>query len=288
MKLEVRDLAKSFGKKQVIQKVSFTIENGVYGLLGPNGAGKTTLIRMLAGVMTPNAGEIRINNKPKKSCEKLYYSKIGYLPQDVDFYSGFTGLEYLRYIAVLKKIPPTEVEDKIAYLVDQVNLSDDITRKCVKYSGGMKKRLGIAQTLLNGPELLILDEPTAGLDPYERIKFRNIISSFSKDRTVILSTHIVSDIASISKAILMVKDHTVSPMASASELTNRIAKCVWEVILPTKDLIPFQNSHIISNIKTVDDMAYLRVIDRNKPSIDAIPLEPDLEDSYLYEFNLMN
>ena len=162
MKLEVKDLNKSFGKKQVIKDTSFVIENGVYGLLGPNGAGKTTLIRILSGVMTADSGEIIVNDHKQKSSNKSYVSKIG-------------------------------------YLVDQVNLTYDIHRKCIKYSGGIKKRLGIAQALLNDPEILILDEPTAGLDPYERIKFRNIISSFSKDRTVILSTHIVSDIASISK-----------------------------------------------------------------------------------------
>lgn len=285
MKLELKNLNKHFGKKQVINDVSFTIENGVYGLLGPNGAGKTTLIRMLAGVIKPDSGEIQMNGVSRKDCLKEYYEKIGYLPQDVNFYQDFTGLEYLRYVATLKNIPSQIADEKIMTLVDQVNLTNDINRKCVKYSGGMKKRLGIAQALLNDPEILILDEPTAGLDPYERIKFRNIISSFSNDRTVILSTHIVSDIASISKAIIMLKNKTTCPIASAPQLIDKIANCVWEVILPMKDLISFQNTHVISNIRTENDYAYLRVIDHKKPSQNAEQLEPDLEDVYLYEFN---
>ncbi|WP_167959053.1 ABC transporter ATP-binding protein [Anaerosporobacter faecicola] len=286
MKLEIKDLGKHFGKKQVLSGVNLTIENGVYGLLGPNGAGKTTLIRMLAGVITPDAGEIFMNGTSKKNCGVNYYNKIGYLPQDVDFYHDFTGLEYLRYIATLKNIPDEKVGDKITHLVDQVNLTNDIHRKCVKYSGGMKKRLGIAQALLNDPEILILDEPTAGLDPYERIKFRNIISSFSKDRTVILSTHIVSDISNISKSIIMVKDKTTCPMTSADEMITKIEDYVWEVELPIQQLISFQNNHIISNIRTVDDVAYLRVVDREKPAAHAFHIDPDLEDAYLYEFNI--
>lgn len=286
MKFEMRGLKKSFGKKQVIEDVSLTLENGVYGLLGPNGAGKTTLIRMLAGVMTPDSGEIYMNDTLKKHCGDSYFSKIGYLPQDVDFYNNFSGLEYLHYVATLKNIPRNKIEDKIAYLVDQVNLTNDINRKCVKYSGGMKKRLGIAQALLNDPEVLILDEPTAGLDPYERIKFRNIISAFSADRTVILSTHIVSDVSCISKSIIMLKDKKACSMSSVDELIDNISNCVWEVELPTTEVLSFQNNHIISNIRTEGDISYLRIVDSKKPTANAIPLQPDLEDVYLYEFNL--
>lgn len=286
MKLEANKITKKFGKKVVITDASFTIENGVYGLLGPNGAGKTTLIRMLAGVMRPDSGEILFNGEKKKKNETSYADKIGYLPQDVDFYNDFSGLEYLRYVAALKGLPENIIEDKIAYLVDQVHLNDDINRRCVKYSGGMKKRLGIAQALLNDPEILILDEPTAGLDPYERIKFRNIISSFSADRTVILSTHIVSDIASISKEILLLKDHKVISGLSADDLTDKISDYVWEVTLPITEILEFQKRNVISNVKTMDNMACLRVVSETKPHPDAVNLIPDLEDSYLYEFNL--
>ncbi len=288
MILETKNLCKSFSKLNVINDVSIRLGNGVYGLLGPNGAGKTTLIRLLAGVMNPDSGEILMNGISKQKCGKNYYDKIGYLPQDVDFYNNFTGLEYLNYVATLKGLSPDEASKRIEHLVEQVNLTKDINRKCVKYSGGMKKRLGIAQALLNDPEILILDEPTAGLDPYERIKFRNIISAFSSDRTVILSTHIVSDISSISKSILMLKDHTIMPIETQEEIIEHIADCVWEVNIPVTELIAFQNNHIIGNIKTENDMACLRVISSDIPESNAIPLEPNLEDAYLYEFNLQN
>ena len=212
MKLTIKNISKKYGKKQALDGVSFEMENGVYGLLGPNGAGKSTLIRILAGVMEASGGEVMINGKNRKDCELEYRSKLGYLPQFLDFYPCFSGLDYLRFIAALKGLKGEGMERKIKSLAEQVGLTQDLHRKCVDYSGGMKRRLGIAQALLNDPEILILDEPTAGLDPHERIKFRNLISVFSRDRTVLLSTHIVSDVDSIAKQTVMIKEGRIGRM----------------------------------------------------------------------------
>jgi len=199
MKLQMEGICKNFKDKNVLQEINIKIENGLYGLLGPNGAGKTTLIRILADILEPTKGKVLINGKDKSTCGDEYRSKIGYLPQEINYYSDFTGLDYLQYASALKGLRKEQAHNKIDELAYSVGLQDDLHRRVITYSGGMKQRLGIAQALLNEPEILILDEPTAGLDPHERIKFRNIISVFSKDRLVLLSTHIVSDVDSIAK-----------------------------------------------------------------------------------------
>jgi ABC-2 type transport system ATP-binding protein len=205
MQLQMEGVFKNFKDKEVLRGITVTMENGVYGLLGPNGAGKTTMIRILADILQPGAGQVFINGQDKNTCGNEYRAKLGYLPQDMSFYSDFTGWDYLQYIAALKGIPVGEAKIRIVELTNSVGLTGDLRRRCVNYSGGMKRRLGIAQALLNDPQILILDEPTAGLDPQERIKFRNIISAFSKDRIVLLSTHIVSDVDSIAKQIMMME-----------------------------------------------------------------------------------
>jgi ABC-2 type transport system ATP-binding protein len=174
MQLHMEGIYKSFKDKEVLKGISLRMENGVYGLLGPNGAGKTTMIRILADILQPSRGRVLINGQDKNSCGDEYREKIGYLPQDMSFYPDFSGWDYLQYMAALKGIPPGEAGTRIAGLAGSVGLSRGLRRRCVHYSGGMKRRLGIAQALLNDPQILILDEPTAGLDPQERIKFRNI------------------------------------------------------------------------------------------------------------------
>ncbi|MDR1353046.1 MAG: ATP-binding cassette domain-containing protein, partial [Treponema sp.] len=188
----MENIYKSFRDKEVLKGITVRMENGVYGLLGPNGAGKTTMIRILADILQPSKGQVLINGQDKNTCGDDYRAKIGYLPQEMNFYPDFSGWDYLQYIAALKGIPAEEAKLRIIELTNSVGLTRDLRRRCIHYSGGMKRRLGIAQALLNDPQILILDEPTAGLDPQERIKFRNIISAFSKDRIVLLSTHIVS------------------------------------------------------------------------------------------------
>lgn len=287
MKLTIQNISKSYGKKQALNGVRFEMENGVYGLLGPNGAGKSTLIRIFVGVMDASGGEIFMNGKNRKNCDREYRSKIGYLPQSLDFYPEFSGLDYLRFVAALKGIKKDEAESKIKSLAEQVHLTNDLNRKCVNYSGGMKRRLGIAQALLNDPEILILDEPTAGLDPHERIKFRNLVSIFSRNRTVLLSTHIVSDIDCIAKETIMIKDGKVGRMESTQSFVEAMEGKVWLMKMSVDELVEYQNDHIISNVIPTGDKMEVRVVSDTKPGADAGVAIPTLEDAYLYEFNGM-
>jgi ABC-2 type transport system ATP-binding protein len=283
MKLSVNNISKHYGKKQALNGVSFELESGVYGLLGPNGAGKSTLIRILAGVMNADGGEVLVDGKNRKFCDRDYRAKLGYLPQSLDFYPEFSGIDYLRYVSELKGL--SGAEKKIQELVKQVHLEGDIGRKCVNYSGGMKRRLGIAQALLNDPEILILDEPTAGLDPHERIKFRNLISVFSRDRAVLLSTHIVSDIDSIARKTIMIKHGKVGKMEDIQYFRGMMEGKVWLMKMTIDELVGFQNSHTISNVVPLGDRMEVRVVSDGKPSVDALPVPPTLEDAYLYEFD---
>ncbi|GLB28467.1 ABC transporter ATP-binding protein [Lacrimispora amygdalina] len=287
MKLCMEGIFKNFKNKEVLKGIDTTLENGVYGLLGPNGAGKTTLIRILAGVMEPSQGKVLIDGRDKSTCDDEYRSRIGYLPQDVSYYTDFTGRDYLRFAAALKGLEKGYAEKQIEKLADSVGLSDDLHRNCAVYSGGMKRRLGIAQALLNEPEILILDEPTTGLDPHERIKFRNIISAFSKDRLVLLSTHIVPDVESIAKEIMMMEYGTIGRKCTAEEYISQIDGFVWTAMVPMEQLVEFQKNVVISNVVPRGDMMEVRVIDEKKPSSDAKNTTPNLEDAYLYVFNYL-
>jgi ABC-2 type transport system ATP-binding protein len=287
MQLQMENITKNFKDKDVLKGITLGMENGVYGLLGPNGAGKTTMIRILSDVLQPTSGRILINGQDKNTCGDEYRAKIGYLPQDMSFYSDFTGRDYLMYVAALKGVPTECVKATIHTLANNVGLEKDLNRRCVTYSGGMQRRLGIAQALLDDPEILILDEPTAGLDPHERIKFRNIISSYSKDRLVLLSTHIVSDVDSIAKQIMMMEYGKINRIGSGAEYIKQIENCVWSLKIPIDKLVAFQNSAVISNVVPHGDMMEVRVIDEKKPAEDAAPVAPNLEDAYLYIFNYL-
>jgi ABC-2 type transport system ATP-binding protein len=287
MQLQMENITKSFKDKDVLKGITLRMENGVYGLLGPNGAGKTTMIRILADILQPTKGRVLINGQDKNSCGDEYRAKIGYLPQDMSFYSDFTGRDYLNFVTALKGMAKVSASERIDTLAQNVGLENDLNRRAVTYSGGMKRRLGIAQALLDDPEILILDEPTAGLDPHERIKFRNIISAYSKDRLVLLSTHIVSDIDSIAKSVMMMEYGKIERLSSAEEYIAQIENCVWRFQIPVDRLVAFQNSAVISNVVPHGDMMEVRVIDEKRPSADAIPVTPNLEDAYLYVFNYL-
>jgi len=287
MELRMEGICKNFKDKNVLQEINIKIENGLYGLLGPNGAGKTTLMRILADILEPNKGKVFINGKDKSTCGDEYRSKIGYLPQEISYYSDFTGLDYLQYVSALKGLSKEQAHNKIDELACGVGLQDDLFRKVITYSGGMKQRLGIAQALLNEPEILILDEPTAGLDPHERIKFRNIISVFSKDRLVLLSTHIVSDVDSIAKQIMMIGNGKIENNTTAEEYMKSMEGRVWIFELPIDKLVEFQKKAVISNAVPRGDRIEVRVIDEKKPSDDAVPASPNMEDAYLYVFNYL-
>lgn len=204
MELRINQLKKQYKNRTVVDNVSLCLSPGVYGLLGANGAGKTTLMRMLCGILQPSGGTVRFDRYDVTTEE--YRSVLGYLPQDFGYYPDFTGMDFLLYLSALKGLDRTAAKRRAAELFQLVSLEEQANRKIKTYSGGMKQRLGIAQALLNRPKLLVLDEPTAGLDPKERVRFRELIAALGKENIVLLSTHIVSDIEHIADIVLMMKD----------------------------------------------------------------------------------
>lgn len=205
MELKTIQLTKKFGAKTAVDHVDLTLSNGFYGLLGANGAGKTTLMALLCNLQSPTSGKILLNGKPISHLGETYGNLLGYLPQHFGYYPDFTAWEFLMYVAVLKGLNEKQARMRISQLLEAVTLREKCHEKIKTYSGGMKQRLGIAQAMLNAPRILILDEPTAGLDPKERVRFRHLLQEFSKDRIVILSTHIVSDVEALAEKILIMK-----------------------------------------------------------------------------------
>ncbi len=287
MELQFEDIEKSYKDKKVLKGISVTMGTGVYGLLGPNGAGKTTMIRVMADVLCPDKGRILYNGRDIHDVGNEYRAKIGYLPQDVGFYSDFTGRDYLEYSAALKGMEKAYAKKRIEELAYSVGLQEDLKRRCSTYSGGMQRRLGIAQALLDNPEILILDEPTSGLDPFERIKFRNIISAYSKDRLVLLSTHIVSDVEQIATQIMMMEYGVIHHMHSSKEYVEMVAGKVWLVKMPAKELVEYQKQAVISNVVAKDGFMEVRVIAESRPADSAVQAVPNLEDAYLYIFHFL-
>ena len=287
MEVQFDNIEKSYKDKKVLKGITVTMGTGVYGLLGPNGAGKTTMIRIMADVLRPNKGQILYNGRNIHDTGDEYRAKIGYLPQDVSFYNDFTGRDYLEYSAVLKGMEKTYAKKRMEELAYSVGLQEDLKRHCSTYSGGMQRRLGIVQALLDNPEILILDEPTSGLDPFERIKFRNIISAYSKDRLVLLSTHIVSDVEQIAAQIMMMEYGVIHHMHSSGEYVKMMAGKVWLVEMPAEELVEYQKQTVISNVVAKDRLMEVRVIAESRPADDAVQAVPNLEDAYLYIFNFL-
>ena len=285
MQLEVDHITKQYKDKTAVNDVSITFTPGVWGLLGANGAGKTTLMRMIAGIMQPSNGKILYDGIPIDTLKGEYRRIFGYLPQEFGFYPEFTVQDYLEYMAALKGMPKREGKKKIDALLEQVSLADVRKKKIVKLSGGMKRRVGIAQALLNDPEVLILDEPTSGLDPGERVRFRNLLSEFARDRIVVISTHIVSDVEYIANQNAIMKDGSIIENDTTENLVHLVDGKIWECRIPSAELVKWERLlKIISLRNETDGSTSIRYLADQAETPDSVPAVPRLEDLYLWLF----
>ena len=284
MDLRISHLTKDFDGFKAVNNFSFSMDCGVYGLLGVNGAGKTTLMRMLTTLMRPTSGQITWDGEDVFTMDGNYRMLLGYLPQDFGYYPDFSVYDYLMYIAALKGIRPAVAKQRVKELLKQVGLVKARNKKMKTLSGGMKRRAGIAQAMLNDPKILILDEPTAGLDPSERIRFRNLISELSEDRIVLLSTHIVSDIEYIANEILLMKDGQLVTSGPSEDIIDSMPESVWISRVSKSSIDVCLKRFKVSNVKTVPGGAELRIISRNQPTENAIQVDATLEDVFLYYF----
>lgn len=284
MELRMKNLTKEFGGFTAVDHLNFTMENGVYGLLGVNGAGKTTLMKMLCTLLSPTSGEITCNGREILGMGADYRRILGYLPQEFGFYPEFTVQDYLSYIAALKGLRPVVAKRRVQELIEKTGLKKAAKKKMKKLSGGMKRRAGIAQAMLNNPRILVLDEPTAGLDPNERIRFRNLISELAEDRLVLLSTHIVSDVEYIANQILLMRDGRIVLAGEAQELIDSMEEGVWSLYAQKNEVSRLMKKYKVSNLKTGHDGVELRIIAGKKPAQDAVLCDANLEDVFLYYF----
>lgn len=285
MELFINNVSKQFKDKNAVNDVSLHITSGVWGLLGANGAGKTTLMRMIAGIMEPSAGKIEYDGIPITTLKGKYRDIFGYLPQEFGFYPEFTVKDYLEYVATLKGLTKKDTKKKINELLKNLSLEDVRNKKISKLSGGMKRRVGIAQALLNDPEVLILDEPTSGLDPGERVRFRKMISEFAKDRIVLISTHIVSDIEYIAAKNAIMKNGQIIATGTTEKLVQEIDGKVWECEVSTEQLHEYEKKLQIVNLRNEDDgKVTVRYLAEKPFSSESFKVKPRLEDLYLWLF----
>lgn len=284
MALILDGLTKTFSSFPAVNNLSYTMDTGVYGLLGVNGAGKTTLMRMLCTLITPTSGTITWDGQDIFSLGSAYRNLLGYLPQDFGYYPDFSVQDYLLYIASIKGLRPATARQRMQNLLEQVGLTQVRRQKMKKLSGGMKRRAGIAQAMLNDPKILILDEPTAGLDPKERIRFRNLISELAENRLVLLSTHIVSDVEYIADQILLMKDGSLVHHGTSQQLLAAAPTQVWTCTVPRAQADQLLHQYPVVNLKTLPQGVQLRVLSQTPPTPEAHPAEMTLEDLFLHYF----
>ena len=284
MELKISELTKAFGKTKAVNQVNYTFQSGVYGLLGVNGAGKTTLMRMLTTLLNPTSGTVTWNGQDVIQMDKAYRGLLGYLPQDFGVYPEFTVQDYLLYMATLKNIQPALAKRRTEEMLQMTGMSEYRKLKMKALAGGMKRRAGIAQAVLNDPKILILDEPTAGLDPSERIRFRNLISELSADRIVLLSTHIVSDVEFMAGQIILMKKGRFVATGTTDELIQKCPDRSWICSVPKNQVDSYCMKYRVANVKTLADHAKLRILSENMPIPGAVSEETTLEDVFLSYF----
>ena len=285
MKLELDNITKNYKDKRALYNVNYIFHEGVYGLLGANGAGKSTLMRIICGIMKSTIGEVKVNGTNIMKLDEKYRDLLGYLPQDFGYYPSFTANEFMMYMASLKGLNNNYSKKKISELLHIVGLDEVKNKKIKTFSGGMKQRLGIAQAVLNDPQILILDEPTSGLDPKERIHFRNLISGCAKDKIVLLSTHIVSDIESIADQIIVLKKGEIVVNGTPNVLIQQMLGKVWECLIPESELEYASQKYCIVNQHLQSQQVLLRIISEEKPDLEmSKAISPTLEDLYMFYF----
>lgn len=285
MELEIRNLSKRYGKKTAVRGVELSITPGVWGLIGANGAGKTTLMRMIAGILPPSSGRVLYDGVDIRDLGEAYRDALGYLPQSFGFYPEFTVTDYLEYVAALKGIGKPECRKKMEELLELLSLTEVRKKKIKKLSGGMQRRVGLAQAMLNDPDVLILDEPTGGLDPGERVRFRNFLSEFAQGRIVLISTHIVSDVEYIAAQNVIMKEGRIIGAGKTEELLGAVAGKVFTAVIRQDELPRYEEAvRIVSMKGERGGQVGVRYISDTPEIPDSCPAEPRLEDLYLWLF----
>ena len=283
MKLQLSELTKKYNDKLALDHITFSFTSGIYGLLGPNGAGKSTMMNLITDNISPTSGRILIDDRNIKDIDKEYRKLLGYMPQQQNFYPELTLLRFMYFIASLKGLNKHEAKRDIEYYLKMVNLYDVREKRLGTFSGGMRQRALIAQALIGNPKILILDEPTAGLDPKERIRIRNLISEVSRDKIVIIATHVVADVEFIAKEIIMLNSGVILKSGKPADLLAEINGKVWNIYISDREITEVNDKYKVSNISREGESVIARIVAESyEDKWKSETVRPDLEDLYLY------
>ncbi|HZQ10878.1 MAG TPA: ABC transporter ATP-binding protein [Anaerolineae bacterium] len=281
MELQITNLSKRYDDKWALRDISLRCGRGMIGLVGPNGAGKTTLMRIIATLIPPTSGSVSWDGHDTRRAGQAVREVLGYLPQEFGLYGEFSGRQFLRYLAAIKGIPNELARARVDEVIELVNLEREADRQLSTYSGGMKQRIGIAQALLNDPELLIVDEPTAGLDPAERVRFRTLLASLTGSRLIILSTHVIGDVEAVANRIVILQGGQMIADTTPDTLLERATGNVWSLTTDSMTALHIQAAHQVSAMLQQADGITLRIVSTTSPHPNAVPIAPSLEDAYL-------